>query len=140
MITISNGLKNSLIVLEFLRNNEDLKNYTIHVGTFTNCREVGLTFIITGLYKDGDYKVVDNFTFCVYEHRNSDEIIVNGKEGYVCLNGELPYGGETKWDYIKSFSYNKHMEAADYLASSIIEHAEKSYTKREDEKAATTKG
>ena len=132
MITLTKGLQNSLIVLELLRNNDELRDYSIHVGTFTNCREVGLTFIVTGIYLENKYHVVDNFTFCVYEHRNSDEIIINGKEGYVCLNGELPYAGETKYRYIKSFRYDKHDQAADHLASKIKEWANLSFLKRQE--------
>lgn len=124
MIHLSQGLKNSLIVLEHLRNDEELASLCdIQVGTFTNCRENGLTFILTGIYDEsGKYlrgdlnhgKVL--FTYCVYEHRNSDSIIINGKEGYITENGFLPYAGETKYDYLAEFSCGQHSEVADKLA------------------------
>jgi hypothetical protein len=78
MITLERGLRNSLIVLEYLRDMEELKDINITIGTFTNCREVGLTFAV--LEKK-------NFTFCVYEHRNSDSIIINGAPGFICNAG-----------------------------------------------------
>lgn len=57
----------------------------IDFGTFDNCREYGVTFTY-GLW-----------TFCVYEHRNSDEIHIEG-----CPTAEIqswgPYGGVDKWD------------------------------------------
>ena len=69
-ISIENGLEISLKVLEELKKHKLNKDVTI--GTFTNCRECGLTFRVFGKEK--------SFTWCVYEHRNSDEIIINGKQ------------------------------------------------------------
>ena len=122
MIMLESGLVNSLLVLEHLRNNEDLKDIDITIGTFTNCRECGLTFRIMKKQK--------SFTWCIYEHRNSDRIIINGKEGYICMNGELPYAKRTKWDYLESFSYNQHYECAKKLAEMFIDF----YTKNRKEK------
>lgn len=123
MITLENGLFQSLIVLEGLRANQKLRNYEITVGTFTNCREVGLTFVIMGYYDmKGEYHSVKNFTWCVYEHRNSDSIIINGKGGYVCSNGELPYGGDSKYSYLASFRYDQPYKCTNALADMIIEH------------------
>jgi len=57
----------------------------IDFGTFDNCREWGLTFTV------GDW------TFCCYEHRNSDEVHIEG-----CPTDQTepfgPYGGESKYD------------------------------------------
>ena len=130
MITLSQGLKNSLIVLEHLRNNEELQRLCdISVGAFTNCREVGLTFAVLGYYDvKGEHitgSMNDAFTYCVYEHRNSDEIIINGKSGYVSMSGDLPYNEGTKYDYLASFSYNKHYECAEKLANMILKAREK---------------
>lgn len=123
MVTLSKGLINSLIVLEFIRNNKELRNYDINVGTFTNCREVGLTFIISGYTdKNGKYHLIKPFTYCIYEHRNSDEIIINGKEGYISLNGDLPYNGDSKYSYIAAFEYNQHYECSFKLSELIKNH------------------
>lgn len=129
MIQISAGLKNSLIILEHLRGNEELnKLCEISIRTFTNCRECGLTFILTGITTD-DGKDISwipgspmdlNFTWCVYEHRNTDSIIINGKEGYISMNGELPYAGESKSEYLAEYRYNQHFDAAEKLAELIL--------------------
>lgn len=130
MLSITAGLKNSLLVLEHLRNNEDLTNSCeISVGTFTNCRENGLTFAILGFYDDNGKHVIGSmdkaFTYCVYEHRNSDEIIINGKSGYISMNGDLPYNEETKYDYIASFRFDQHMKCAQKLADLMLESRKK---------------
>lgn len=125
MITLSPGLKNSLIVLEHLRDHAELcQHCDINVGAFTNGREVGLTFSVLGYFDDDGNNVVgaleDAFTYCVYEHRNSDEIILNGKAGYICYNGELPYQGDSKNDFIAHFSYKNHYDCALKLANLIL--------------------
>ena len=123
MVTLSKGLINSLVILEFIRNNEELKNYDISVGTFTNCREAGLTFIVSGYTdKNREYHVIEPFTYCIYEHRNSDDIIINGKDGYISANGDLPYNGKYKYDYIVAFEYNQHYECSCRLAELITNH------------------
>lgn len=126
MISIEQGLVNSLIVLELLRNNESLNDFDVTIGTFTNCRECGLTFRVSGNKETG------SFTWCVYEHRNSDQIIVNGKPGYVCLNGELPYRDGTKWDYLQAFSPGDYENVAEYLVSSIADHFSKEAAPKDD--------
>lgn len=74
----------------------------INFGTFDNCREYGVTFGL-GLW-----------TFCVYEHRNSDEICIEG-----CPSDEVqsfgPYGGETKWDVLFTAGYEEYKVVADKL-------------------------
>ena len=114
MITLSMGLKNSIIVLEHLRNMEEPEDTPISIGTFTNCRECGYTFLV--MNEKGKA-----FTWCIYEHRNSDSIIINGKKGYVSLNGDLPYIGKTSSDCIASFDWNEHWECADKLKELIKE-------------------
>lgn len=127
MITIASGLRNSLIVLELLRSFDDLPD--IHVGTFTNCREQGLTFCVSSTTENGEYFVFDAFTWCVYEHRNSDEIIINGKKGLISMNGDLPYMGESKWEYLASFSWGEYSECATKLADFMQEWARKGLVK-----------
>lgn len=129
MIQLAPGLRNSLIVLEHLRNNEELNRLCdINVGTFTNCRECGLTFTILG-FCDDEGKCVSGFpdsvfTYCVYEHRNSDEIIINGKEGYINMNGDLPYNGDSKHTYLASFTYSNHYKCAEKLAEMMLKSRE----------------
>jgi hypothetical protein len=127
MITLSKGLSISLQILEQLRNDEDLINYTVTVKTLTNARECGLVFIVNGCIKDGKYECFKPFTFCTYEHRNSDNIIINGLEGYHDNNGSLPYKGKSKYEYIAEFSYNQVYEAAEALTKLIREYADTMY-------------
>ena len=115
MIILASGLKDSMIVLEHLRNmEEELKDIPVSIGTFTNCRECGFTFLV--MSKKGKA-----FTWCIYEHRNVDKIIINGKMGYISMNGDLPYASKTSQSYIASFSYNEHLECAYKLAELIRE-------------------
>lgn len=108
-LALESGLEASIKVLKYLK--RITLNKYVSVGTFTNCRECGYTF-----------KVMEkgrSFTWCVYEHRNSDEIIINGKIGYIGINGDLPYNSDNKWDYLHSFSYDQHKECAEKLAELI---------------------
>lgn len=114
------GLLNSIIVCEFLT--DMLQDYTklnemISVGTFTNCRECGYTFKTSN-------KKGKSFTWCVYEHRNSDSIIINGTNRYVSSSGDLPYNDGDKWDYLEEFKYNQHYECAEKLKELILEFLE----------------
>lgn len=114
MLYLSAGLQNSMIVLEHLRNDaEFISDVDVSVGCFTNCRECGFTFMLC------DYTGKDSFTWCVYEHRNSDSIIINGKKGYISINGDLPYTTDSKWDYLAEFSPNQHFETAEKLKELI---------------------
>lgn len=124
MITLSSGLQNSLVVLQHLRANCDIEEFDISVGTFTNCRECGLTFVLHNFTR----KANQIFTFCIYEHRNSDKIIINGKEGQRTCNGDLPYQGESKDTFIAEFHYNEHFKCAKKLAELIEEFYEKEDT------------
>jgi hypothetical protein len=79
-------------------------------GTFDNCREYGLTI-------DGG----GGWTFCVYEHRNSDRIHIQG-----CPNDEIrpygPYGNAgdaDKFDTLAWFSPGEYFDTATALASMI---------------------
>lgn len=109
------GLLVSEKVLKHLRANKHFKKMegTVHVGTFTNCREVGLTYMAES--KGGKY-----FTWCTYEHRNSDSIILNGKTGFVTNLGDLPYKSDSKWDYIAEFGPGCEEECSRKLAAEII--------------------
>lgn len=111
-----NYSSNNLIaetILAFLKYNlsED-DGLQVEVGTFDNCREYGNTYRAIGAKQD--------YTFCVYEHRNSDQIYING-----CLTEEIkpygPYSGDDKWFYHAIFSYNQHYEVAQKLYEFLID-------------------
>jgi len=75
-------------------------------GTFDNDREYGITVTVGG------------WTFAVYEHRNSDDIIVNG-----CPTDDVepfgPYGGGGKYDVLHSSPWRNYEGASAALATAI---------------------
>ena len=111
---MTTGLKISHEILKLIKRDKRLAKVEVSVGCFTNCREVGLTYQV----HTKDYK--KSFTFCTYEHRNSDQIIINGKDGYISLNGELPYIADSKWQYLDVASYGEYQIASDKLADLIL--------------------
>lgn len=76
----------------------------INFGTFNNCREYGITYKYNG------------WTFCLYEHRNSDNIILQG-----CPDADVepygPYGkdSDSKWDVLADFKFGQYENAAEAL-------------------------
>jgi len=111
------GLKVSLQVLKRLRRRSEIKDYYIMVGCFANQREVGLTFYPAAR---NDQHLNHSKTFCIYEHRNSDQIILNGADGMISSNGELPYKSDSKYDYIGSADYQEYDEITDLLVKEIL--------------------
>ena len=115
-ISKSIGLEISEKILTILKKDKRLSKIDIDVGCFTNCREEGLTQKVSPHTK----KQSKAFTFCTYEHRNSDQIIINGKEGYITFNGELPYIADSKWEYFGIAGPDEYEKAAKILANLII--------------------
>lgn len=78
----------------------------VNFGTFNNCREYGLTFTL-GLW-----------TFCVYEHRNSDEICIEG-----CPTAEAkpygPYGGFDQYDTLTCDDPEEYKAVAGQLVAML---------------------
>ncbi len=82
-----------------------LNNPDLIIGTFDNCREYGYTYTL----KDIDC------TFCIYEHRNSDIIVINGCENHL-IKPYGPYVSDTsKWQFLAWFSAFHIEEAVDKL-------------------------
>ena len=101
----------------------------ITFGTFDNCREYGMTVSING------------WTFCAYEHRNSDQICIEG-----CPTGKVqsygPYAGEDKYDVLFTAEWQQYHLVR--LALNAAMHAvemdyniTRSYLKTVMKKAAT---
>jgi hypothetical protein len=86
------------------------------VGRYENCREQGYVLSLRYIGEQRNY--------AVYEHRNSDSLIVLVFDG-ITIN--TPYGEEVwgnmkdKYDYTKAFSCGQIVECGDY----IIEDAQK---------------
>lgn len=93
--------------------------------TFDNCREHGLTVSTPG-----------GWTFCWYEHRNSDTIHIEG-----CPTSEMqsfgPYGGESKYDTLAEFWPETYDAVAECL-SEMIRHTIERDTVRADLKKIGT--
>lgn len=89
-----------------------LEGKRLTIGTFDNCREYGLTYKIEG--------AAQSLVFCIYEHRNSDSICING-----CYEKEIkpygPYNGDDKWGYFASYPYQHYTEAAKRLADFLVQ-------------------
>ena len=106
------------LLQDYLSQNVTLANSEIEsalsIGVFKNGREEGYEYTV---FREGE-ESNSSFTWCTYEHRNSDSIIINGKEGFLGY-GDLPYIGESKNDFIASFEFNEYGEAAQFLAHQI---------------------
>lgn len=109
---------------------ENFNEAEFMVGRYENCREQGYIFSLRYKRRQRNY--------AVYEHRNSDNLIVLV---FDCCTINTPYGVEVwgkmkdKYDYTKSFSCGQIVECGDY----IIENAQqfikalKEETEKQDE-------
>ena len=118
LIFLSNWLKNSFEVLNRLKKRTEINNFEIVIWAFTNCREVWFTFLIH--HYDEIKKEFKIKTFCVYEHRNSDSIIINWKDWYITHNWDLPYATDSKWWYLWSAWFEEYDKATDILVNEIL--------------------
>ena len=90
--------------------NDKLEQYgvdNVFVSEFHNGREWGNVYTV--MTPDGN-----TMSFSVYEHRNSDSIIINGKNNWD--GEELPYTADNKHQYFGEYSYRDYEQAADSLA------------------------
>lgn len=114
-------------VLAYLRS---LKNHTIdetwnleyhrynaefNVGRYENCREQGYIFSV-------QYKC-EQRNYCVYEHRNSDNLCVVVFDG-LTINTPTPdmvfnAMGDSKWNYTKAFPCGQIMECGNYIIDDV---------------------
>lgn len=84
---------------------------SVEVGRYENCREQGYIFSVQ--YKNGQRN------YCVYEHRNSDELCVVVFDA-VTINtptSEMVCNAmrDSKWNYTKAFPCGQIMECGDYI-------------------------
>ncbi len=92
----------------------DTEAITVKVSTFFNCRENGLVYTVE--QPDGMTR-----SFSVYEHRNSDSIIING-----CANWDgasLPYASDSAHVFFAELSCGNYEQAADALTFFITNAA-----------------
>lgn len=90
--------------------NDALKEYPVNsvsVSAFYNSREWGNAYTVVD--PEGNTR-----TFSVYEHRNTDSIIVNGKKNWDPNEG-LPYAADNKNGFFAEFHPEDRKAAADAL-------------------------
>ena len=101
-----------LLLLDSLKYSEVLGGKSLEIFPFDNCREFGYMYHVIGGEQD--------LTFSVYEHRNSDEIIING-----CETSDVKsygaYNGNSKYSYLKNFSFDQHYQVAKQLRNYLEE-------------------
>lgn len=88
----------------------------ITVGRFENCREQGYVFCLMA-----DYRILKYYA--VYEHRNSDQLIVLGNCNISPLNtpnADEMFGGRGKYDYDIAFHCGEIERCANYVISDMI--------------------
>lgn len=83
----------------------DVKN--VEVESFVNGRELGNVYTV--MQPNGN-----TMSFSVYEHRNSDSIIINGKENWD-KDDELPYAADHKNAYFAEINSENYEQAAEML-------------------------
>lgn len=91
----------------------------ISFDTFDNCREWGLTFTA------GDW------TFCCYEHRNSDQIHIEGNLTD-CIETWGPYGNCGKYDTIFHADWQEYQAITRALTLLLIAAAANLLSSRDD--------
>lgn len=88
----------------------------ITVGRFENCREQGYVFCLRM-----DYRILKYYA--VYEHRNSDQLIVLSNCNISPLNtpsADEMFCGRGKYDYDIAFHCGEIERCADYVISDMI--------------------
>jgi len=105
------------------------KDVMIQIGRFENCREQGYAFTLFC-----EYRFVKNYA--VYEHRSSDAICVLASNKYTINtpDADAMFGDRGKYDVDATFSYNKIMEASDYIVDAMRKDIQQYYEKKEQKK------
>lgn len=87
----------------------------VGVGRYENCREQGYIFSVS--YKN------EQRNYCVYEHRNSDQLCVVVFDGVTINTPTLEMVcnamGDSKWNYTKAFPCGQIMACGDYILDDI---------------------
>lgn len=116
------------IELKKAMDQQDVSN--VSVTPFYNGRENGNAYTV--ITPDGSTR-----TFSVYEHRNTDSIIINGKTNWDSSNPKnLPYAGQSKYEYFAEFHPRDKQQAANALAF-YMKEAQKGELPSDSELVAT---
>jgi len=97
--------------------NKEFREYDarVEVGRYENCREQGYIFSVQ---YNGEQR-----NYCVYEHRNSDDLCVVVFDA-VTINtptNDMVFEamGDSKWNYTKAFPCGQIMECGDYILDNM---------------------
>ena len=138
MVEIDRGIATSIKVLELIKKDRILnRRCNIWVRCFHNGRENGLTFTLYGIYigRNKSLMRIDKpMTYCVYEHRNSDDIIINGKQNWTSFSEDFPYKSDSKWDYYKSYRSGQVYRTYKWLRTKFLEIHDKEILKTVSDK------
>lgn len=113
---------------ELKQNMEQAGLQNVSVTSFYNNREWGNAYTV--MTPNGETR-----TFSVYEHRNTDSIIINGKTNWDS-NKEIPYAADHKNAFFAEFAPQDTRQAADALTFYLTE-AQKGELPSDDELVAT---
>lgn len=101
---------------------------SVEVGRYENCREQGYIFSVQYRGEQRNY--------CVYEHRNSDDICVVVFDGVTINTPTLEMVcdamGDSKWNYTKAFPCGQIMECGDYILGDITKWIDGLIENKED--------
>lgn len=110
--------------------NGDYYDCEIKVGRYENDREQGYVFVVRVLPHcslDGE---THQLNLAVYEHRNSDNIVVLSRElftGDTPTWAEMTEGRKDKYDYDKDFRYNEAFECGEYVINQFAKFVHANY-------------
>lgn len=109
--------------------NKELGNYAvqIEVGRYENCREQGYVFTIKFAGEDRETKERHFYqrNYAVYEHRNSDNIIVLISNTNTINTPDIDDmwrdkgNNPSSFDYDKAFEYDDIVRCGDYILSDM---------------------
>ena len=100
----------------------DYEDFTARVGRYENCREQGYVFSIRVETNERHY--------AVYQHRNSDSLIVLISNGMCMDTPDVNFmwkdKGEnsTKYDYDKGFPYGEIVKCGEWILDDILDWME----------------
>lgn len=107
--------------------NKEFHKYdaSVEVGRYENCREQGYIFSVQYKGKQRNY--------CVYEHRNSDDICVVVFDGVTINTPTLKMVcdamEDNKWNYTKAFPCGQIMECGNYILDDMNKFIEEMLNK-----------
>ena len=91
------------------------------VGRFENCREQGYVFTLHYRKKNGDRMIPEQEHYGVFEHRNTDDIVVFISNTFTINTPNISeiYNGRDKYGYDACFGWGKVVKCGDWIINAI---------------------